>query len=154
MRPHVAAGLGTSAVAAFFGAGLPYIDSAGGYAGLSQRFLPTIVTIGLAVCALLLLLVRDAVPALAEDAADAIDLRRGPGRLARVAAGLLLHMALIGLAGFVIASTLLMILVARAYGSDRILRDASAALAITIPMWLVFSRLLGIPLALLPVAGF
>lgn len=154
MRPNLVAGFAASLAAAFFGAGLPFIDAAGGYAGLSQRFLPTVVTIGLAVCAVLLLARRESVLATAENSQDAVDLQRGPRRLAWAACGLLLHMALIGLAGFVLASTLMMLMVARACGSTRALRDAVAGLAITLPMWLVFTRVLGIQLPLLPIAGF
>lgn len=154
MRASLAAGVGTALAAAFFGAGLPFIDSAGGYAGLSQRFLPTVVALGLAACALLLLLGRGAVPQHAEDAEGTVDPRGGPRRMALVGAGLLLHLALIGSLGFVAASALLMVLVARAYGSARPLRDAAAAIALTLPVWLLFSRGLGVPLALLPLAGF
>ncbi|MFX5570813.1 tripartite tricarboxylate transporter TctB family protein, partial [Acinetobacter baumannii] len=70
-----------------------------------------------------------------------------------VAAGLLLNMALIGTLGFVLASTLLMVCVARGYGSRRLVRDALIGLAITVPMWLLFDFLLGINLPLLPIAG-
>jgi len=153
MRANLIAGIGLAAVAAFFAAGLPSIDDQAGYSGLSPRFLPQIVTFGLAACALMLLLRRHSVPAQAEDAATAVERERGPGRLALVAGGLLLHMALIGTLGFVLAGVLLMSLVARGYGSTRTLRDALVGLAITVPIWLLFTQLLGISLKLLPLAG-
>ena len=62
-------------------------------------------------------------------------------------------MALIGTLGFVLSSTLLMVCVARGYGSRR-RRDALIGLAVTLPMWALFEFLLGINLPLLPVAGF
>ena len=71
-----------------------------------------------------------------------------------VAAGLVLNMALIGTLGFVLASTLLMVCVARGYGSRRWIRDSLIGLAITLPMWALFDFLLGINLPLLPIAGF
>ena len=154
MRPNLVCGLGVALGAALFAAGLPGIDSAGGYAGLSQRFLPAVVTIGLAVCAVLLLTRRESVLAQAEDAGTAVAPQRGAARLAMVVAALLLHMALIGVVGFVLASTLLMVLVSRGYGSRRPARDALIALAITAPMWAVFAKVLGVALPFLPLAGF
>lgn len=153
MRANLAAGLGVAAVAAFFGAGLPFIDGGEGYSGLSQRFLPIIVTLGLALCATMLLFDPRAVPAQPEDAPDAVEPQRGMARLATVASGLLLHLALIGTIGFILASTLLMVLVARSYGSRRPARDALVALGLTIPMWLAFAKVLGVSLPLLPLAG-
>jgi len=67
--------------------------------------------------------------------------------------GLVLHAALIGSIGFIAASTLLMVCVARGYGSRRPLRDALIAFAIAVPIWALFSRVLGIGLPLLPLAG-
>lgn len=154
MRPNLFAGLGMAAITAYFGAGLPLVDDRAGYSGLSPRFLPTLVTLGLAIVTVLLLVRRHSVLEQAEDAAGAIELGRGPQRLALVAGGLLLHLALIGTIGFVLASTLLMVLVARGFGSDRPARDAVVALCVALPIWAVFTQLLGISLALLPFAGF
>ena len=148
-RPHLAAGLAAAAAAAFMGAGLPFLDSSGGYAGLSPRFLPSLVTAALAVCALLLLR-RGSVPEHCDDAATAVAPHEGPQRLGWVAGGLLLHMALIGSIGFVLAGALLMACVARGYGSRRTLRDVAAGLAVTIPIWLLFTQALGLSLPLLP----
>jgi len=150
-RPHLAAGLAAAAAAAFMGAGLPLLDSSGGYAGLSPRFMPTLVTAALAVCALLLLR-RGSVPEHNDDAAGTVAPHDGPRRLAWVAGGLLLHMALIGSIGFVIAGALLMACVARGYGSARPARDVAAGLAMTVPIWLLFAKGLGLSLPLLPLA--
>ncbi len=150
MRAHVVVGLAVLAIAAFFGAGLPFLDSQGGYAGLSPRTFPILITVGLAACGLLLVIRHASVPAVAEDAADVQPHFAG---FAWVAAGLLLDMALIGLIGFVLASVLLMVCVARGYGSRRPLRDALVALALTLPLWALFAKVLGISLPLLPIAG-
>ena len=147
-------GLGVGALALFFGAGLPFVDSQGGYAGLSPRFLPTVVTIGLAVCALLLLIRRAAVAARPDEAHTAVEPGRGFARLAWVAGGLLAHLLLIGTIGFVLASSLLMVCVARGFASARPVRDALIGLAIALPMWLLFAKVLQVNLKLLPVAGF
>ena len=155
MRPNLIAGTGVAALAALLGAGLASIDAEGGYSGLSPRFLPTVVTIALAVCAVLLLLRSGSVPA----SPAPTDAGSGPGkaavaRLTTLVAGLLLHMALVGTVGFVAAGTLLMTLVARGYGSRRPVRDLLVGLALTGPLWIVFTKLLGLALPLVPVLGF
>ena len=150
-RPHLAAGLAVAAAAAFLGAGLPLLDSSGGYAGISPRFAPTLVTAALTLCALLLLR-RGSVPETCDDAADTVAPHDGPWRLAWVAGGLLVHMALIGSIGFVLAGALLMSCVARGYGSRRPARDAAAGLTVTVPIWLLFTKVLGLSLPLLPLA--
>lgn len=71
-------------------------------------------------------------------------------RLLTLVAALLLHMAVIGSIGFVAAGTLLLVLVARGFGSRRPARDALVGLALTVPLWLVFTRLLGLALPLFP----
>jgi putative tricarboxylic transport membrane protein len=43
-----------------------------------------------------------------------------------------------------------MVFVARGYGSRRPLRDAIVALAVTVPIWALFSQVMGISLPLLP----
>ena len=154
MRANLIAGLGMAAIAAYFGAGLPLIDDRAGYSGLSPRFLPTIVTVGLALATVLLLVGRRSVLDEAEDAPGTVHPERGAQRLALVAGGLLLHLAVIGTIGFVLASTLLMVLVARGFGSARPARDAAVALCVALPIWAIFTQLLGISLKLLPVAGF
>ena len=53
-------------------------------------------------------------------------------------------MALIGTAGFTIASTILFVLTARAFGSLNIVRDAATGFALAIVAYLGFARALGI----------
>ncbi|MEN9315201.1 MAG: hypothetical protein RIS35_1594, partial [Pseudomonadota bacterium] len=74
-------------------------------------------------------------------------------RLLTLLAGLTGTIALIGTLGFVTCATLLMVAVARAFGSRRPLRDGLVGLALTLPLWLVFTRLLGLSLPLLPALG-
>lgn len=134
-------------LAAGVAAGIPAIDAHAGYAGLSPRFLPTIVAIGLALCGAML---WRAPVALASEAPVSSAARTGT---AWVIGGLLAQMLLIGWIGFVLAGTLLLVCVARGHGSRRPLRDAAVGLALTLPIWWLFSRLLGIGLPLLPLAG-
>ena len=151
VRPNVAVGIAVLALAVFFAAGVPFIENQGGYAGLSTRFVPMLVAAGLAVGAALLLINRESVTAQAEDVPEGqVAQLTGFGWLAT---GLVLHMVLIGSIGFVLASTVLMVCVARGYGSRKPLRDAVVALLLTIPIWLMFAKVLGISLPLLPLAG-
>jgi putative tricarboxylic transport membrane protein len=61
-----------------------------------------------------------------------------------LALGLFLNVALIDLLGFIIASTLLFVCTARAFGSLNWKRDLGIAVALALIAYLGFSRLLGI----------
>jgi putative tricarboxylic transport membrane protein len=69
-----------------------------------------------------------------------------PDRMALlwVAAGLILNVLLIGLAGFTIASIVLFVCVARGFGSKVILRDAAIGAAFALIAYLGFAKTLGI----------
>jgi putative tricarboxylic transport membrane protein len=64
--------------------------------------------------------------------------------LAWLGAGLAANLVLIGPLGFVLASTLLFVLTARAFGSARWGRNAAIGLAIALVVHLGFEKLLGI----------
>jgi putative tricarboxylic transport membrane protein len=61
-----------------------------------------------------------------------------------MAGGLILNVALIKPLGFVVASTILFVFVARGFGSTRWLRNAAIGLAIALLAFLGFEKLLGI----------
>lgn len=63
-----------------------------------------------------------------------------------VSLAVLLHMALIGWAGFIIASALLYGLIARGFGSTRPARDIVIAVALSVLVFFVFTRGLGLNL--------
>jgi len=65
---------------------------------------------------------------------------------ALVSAGIILHMVLVGWAGFIIASTVLFVLVARGFGSTRILRDVAIGAALAAAAFFVFTVALGLSL--------
>ncbi len=69
-----------------------------------------------------------------------------------VSAGLFLHMALIGTAGFVIAGTILFACVARGFGSRRTLRDAALGVVLALAIYLFFVKFLnvGLPAGWMP----
>ena len=59
-------------------------------------------------------------------------------------AGLLANLLLIGPLGFSLAATVQYVLVAAAFGSRRLLRDAALALVLTLAVWFLFVELLGV----------
>jgi putative tricarboxylic transport membrane protein len=61
-----------------------------------------------------------------------------------IAAGLVLNVVLIGLLGFTIASIILFVCVARAFGSNRIVRDALIAAIFALVAYFGFATTLGI----------
>ena len=63
-----------------------------------------------------------------------------------ISAGLLLHMALIGWAGFILAGILLYILIARAFGSSRLLLDLGVAATLALVVFYLFTKALGLSL--------
>lgn len=63
--------------------------------------------------------------------------------LAWLLLGLVLNVALIGMAGFIIASTLLFVCTALAFGSRRILRDAAIGFVLALVSYVGFDRVLG-----------
>jgi putative tricarboxylic transport membrane protein len=63
-----------------------------------------------------------------------------------IALGVVLHMILIGWAGFKIASFLLFVLVAFGFGSRRTKRDVITALLVVVVVYLLFTELLGLSL--------
>jgi putative tricarboxylic transport membrane protein len=60
--------------------------------------------------------------------------------------GVILHMAAIAWAGFILASTFLFILVARSFGSCRLLRDIAAGALLSTAAYFIFTQGLGLTL--------
>ena len=65
------------------------------------------------------------------------------GALGLLMLALVLNIVLIDRAGFIIASTVLFALVARAFGSRRILRDAAIGFTLALAAYVGFDRVLG-----------
>ena len=63
-----------------------------------------------------------------------------------ISAGIILHMVLVGWAGFIIASTLLFVLIARGFGSQRPVRDLLLGVALAGSAFAVFTLGLGLKL--------
>jgi putative tricarboxylic transport membrane protein len=89
-----------------------------------------------------------------QEAEDA-DPDRPPSRRAlwMTAAAGLLPVATIRPLGFPLTAALVFALTARAFGSARLVRDLAAGLGLGLACWLLFSRLLGLPLPGVPFLG-
>jgi putative tricarboxylic transport membrane protein len=111
------------------------------YAKVGPTVMPTITAVGLGVLALLLLV--DAWRGGWQDPVER-DLTIDRVALGWIGAGLLLNVALIGAAGFTLASIVLFVCVARAFGSRAVLRDAAIAAAFALVAYFGFAKTLGI----------
>jgi putative tricarboxylic transport membrane protein len=111
------------------------------YATVPPTLFPAIVALGLAVLGLLLMLEarRGGWQSQAERSSS-ID----RAALTWIAAGLVLNVALIGPAGFTLASTVLFVCVARGFGSGAIVRDSAVALVLALAAYFGFAKTLGI----------
>lgn len=147
MRPAPTAELALSAGVLALGVGAGAVTSTlsseGGYAGIGPNFMPAVVSAGLIAIGAWLLY-----------ESFSGGWRRAPSHSAAfqarpflwVSAGLFAHMALIGWAGFVVAGTVLFVLVARGFGSRRFLRDAAIGFALALAVYLFFTQMLNVSL--------
>jgi putative tricarboxylic transport membrane protein len=130
-------------------AGTALLPGEGGYSGIGPNFMPAMVSAGTIIVGAWLL-----VEALAggwrnrspETAAERGAHRFEKAAFAWVSAGLLAQMALIVPAGFVVSATVLFVLVARGFGSERWLRDAGVGLGLALVVYLFFTRALSVHL--------
>ncbi|HVF65165.1 MAG TPA: tripartite tricarboxylate transporter TctB family protein [Casimicrobiaceae bacterium] len=125
------------------------IPADGGYSAVGPRFTPLIIAAGLAIVGGVLLVqaltrgwksMEGSVPA-APLSAPAF---------AWISGGLVLHMIVIGFVGFTIASTMLFAMVARGFGSRRVVRDATIGLVLAVAIFLFFTRVLNVALPASP----
>jgi putative tricarboxylic transport membrane protein len=149
---EVALSLGLVLLGAFVVFETGSIADVSGYAGIGPRLFPYVIGAGLATCGAVLgwqALTAGWRSAPGEEAHPA------PDRAAFIviSGAIVLHMVLIGWAGFVIASTLLFALVARGYGSARPVRDVLIGAALATVAFLVFTAGLGLNLPKGPFGG-
>jgi putative tricarboxylic transport membrane protein len=71
-----------------------------------------------------------------------------------IGGGLIVHMAIIGSVGFVIASTLLYLMVARGFGSRRWRRDLLVGVGVVLAAYYLFTLALGLHLTKSPLGIF
>lgn len=139
-----------SLVLVFIGAFVIYetrgIAETQGYSQVGPRLFPYIIGTGLTLCGAVLSwhAISDGwrdVP-LDQPGHDAPDWMA----FAIISGGIVLHMVLIAWAGFIIASTLMFLLIARGFGSQRTVRDLAVGLAISVAAYFLFTRALGLRL--------
>ena len=139
----VAIGLATLGI--FVIAGTQDISAGGGYSQVGPRAFPYLIGAGLLILGAILCWQAVSggwrnVPA--DDNHDAPDWVA----FAILSAGVILHMASIGWAGFVLASTFLFSLIARGFGSRRLFRDIVVGLLLSTAAFFIFTRGLGLNL--------
>lgn len=152
-RAELALSLGVIALGVAAGAVTAQLPSEGGYAQIGPNFFPAVVSGGLVLLGAWLL--REALSggwrnrSLPEAGTEHPFLGKA---FAWVSAGLFIHMALIGTAGFVVAGTLLYACVARGFGSRRSVRDAALGIVLSLAVYLFFVKFLnvGLPAGWMP----
>lgn len=146
--------LGVGAVGAMLAVGAAFIPSQAGYAGVGPNFLPWVVACGLMLYGVLL--TREALSGGFRNMEPPSGAAKGDWRaLAWVSAGVLANAALIERIGFVFSCTLCFVLAVRGLRSAegrpagnvaQSLRDTAVGLAITLPVFWMFTKLLAINL--------
>ena len=152
-RAELALSLGVIAIGVAAGAVTAQLPSEGGYAHIGPNFFPAVVSAGLVLVGAWLLweaLYGGWRSRGAPEPGSEHAFRRNS--FVWVSAGLFLHMALIGTAGFVIAGTLLFACVARGFGSARPARDAALGMVLSLAVYLFFVKFLnvGLPAGWMP----
>ncbi len=148
-RTHLgeaAVSLGLLAIGAFVLIDTGTIPEAQTYSGVGPRFFPYLVGVGLAACGVLLAWRALAGGWLAMPPDEGVHDRPDWRAFALVSAGVVVQMLAIGQAGFIIAGTLLFALVARGFGSRRLVRDGVIGAALVSVAYFVFTRLLALSL--------
>lgn len=143
---ELACSLGLLLIGAFVLLDTGNIPEGQSFSGVGPRFFPYLVGAGLAACGALLAwrALSGGWRAMPDD--DGV--HAGPDWLAfgLISAGVILQMVLIGWAGFILAGVVLFVLVARGFGSARLVRDAVVAVVLVTAAYLVFTRLLSLSL--------
>lgn len=167
-RSQTAVAVGTLAVAGLLAAGARDISSEAGYAGIGPNFVPWVVAAALAVCGLWLL--WEALTGGFRNMEDdgPVPEIEGDGKpcwigFAAVSAGILLNAALITSLGFILSCSLCFVLATRGYRASQghpdlrpatLARDLLVGLAISAPVYWLFTKLLAINLPGLTATGW
>lgn len=146
---EIALSLGVLALGVAAAIATARLSGEGGYAGIGPNFMPGVVAAGLILCGLWLLAEVftggwRARPS--DDPAERGDHAFHAPGFFWVSAGLGVHMALIGFAGFVVAGALLFAGVARGFGSARVARDLALGAAMSLTVFLFFVKFLNVNL--------
>lgn len=143
---ELALSLGLLAIGIFVLADTGTIPEGTSYAGVGPRFFPYLVGAGIAVCGALLAwrALTGGWRAMPDD--EGVHAAPDWRGFVLISAGIVLQMAVIGWAGFIIAGVLLFVLVARGFGSPRLGRDIVIGAVLVTIAYLVFTQLLSLSL--------
>ena len=159
---QLAIGGGVLALGALLAVGGLQIKSDAGYSGVGPAFLPLVVSAMLALCGAWM--IREAWSGGFRDVEEPSGAERGDWiGFAWVSAGLLLNAALITTLGFILSCALCFVLAVRGFkhaegkldlGVRALLVDAAIGLAISAPVYWMFTKLLAINLPGLTATGW
>jgi putative tricarboxylic transport membrane protein len=148
LRSELALATGVAALGAFLLVGIPAIRFGAGYDRIGPRFFPYAVAAGLiflgAWLAVGALRARAREPQFGGATALQPPLNWAP--IGYLGLALILNLALLERAGFVIASSIQFWLAARAFHSRRPVRDAVIAVLLSVVVYIAFSQFLGLTL--------
>jgi putative tricarboxylic transport membrane protein len=155
-------GVGTILAAGALAAGASQIHGDAGYAGVGPSFLPWLVSAALAACGVMLVVESVRAPATASAPAEPTGGRADWVSVAWISAGLLLNAALINQVGFVVSCAALFALAAHGFrrsmdepaGPVRFGKDLLVGLAISAPVYWLFTKALGLTLPGLSKTGW
>lgn len=162
--PQTLIGVGILALGALIAAGAVDIPSDSGYAGVGPNFLPWLVALALLLCGALVL--REALTGGFRNMEEPSGAERGYwAGFAWMSAALLLNAALITTIGFVLSCALCFVLATRGlrnadaperarFDPAQLLRDILIGLAISAPVYWMFTKLLAINLPGLTGSGW
>ena len=160
--PQVLVGLGTLAVAAWLAWGATSISADAGYAGVGPNFLPWVVSVLLGLCGVFML--REALTGGFRDLDEVDGAGQGDWRsFVWVAAGILLNASLITTIGFILSCALCYVLAVQGFrrsqgtvtaGAIDWVKDAATGLAISAPVFWMFTKGLAISLPGLTQTGW
>ena len=141
LKGEVGVALAVIGLAAFIGYETFSITVSPGYARVGPRVVPFAVAGLLAVLGTGLLIAA---------LSGVWSVPASPGRklmpLLTIIGGLAAYIALLKPMGFILASAILFVAIARAFASERIFRDAGIGLALSLMVFLLFTQLLQLPL--------
>ena len=145
-RGELACSLGLLAIGLFVLLDTGTIPEGQSVSGIGPRFFPYLVGAGLAVCGALLAwrALSGGWRAMPDDAG--VHAQPDWRAFALISAGVVLQMVLIGWAGFILAGVVMFTLVARGFGSMRLVRDIVIGAVLVTVSYLVFTKLLSLSL--------
>ncbi|TAG02675.1 MAG: tripartite tricarboxylate transporter TctB family protein [Betaproteobacteria bacterium] len=133
------------ALALVFGLGVSGLPTDAGYAGISSRFVPILITVFLAVVGALLLW-QSLTGGFRHFFDDTANVRADLRGVIWVSAGILLMALLISYIGFVLSAAVLFVCTARGFGSRALLRDLAIGVALVLPVYWLFGQVLAVSL--------